>query len=45
VGVEENKALMRRWIDEVLIQRKFAVIDDLAAENFVMHHTARPQHH
>jgi steroid delta-isomerase-like uncharacterized protein len=43
MGVEENKALMRRWVEEVLNQRKAEAIDDLAAEHFVMHHTTAPQ--
>jgi steroid delta-isomerase-like uncharacterized protein len=42
MGTEENMALMRRWVEEVLNQRRFEVFDELAAENFVMHHTARP---
>jgi steroid delta-isomerase-like uncharacterized protein len=44
MGVEENKALMRRWVEEVLNQRTVAAVDELAAEHFVMHHTIMPQH-
>ncbi len=39
---EANKALMRRWFEEVLNQRKFEVIDELTAEQFVMYHTMAP---
>ena len=44
MGTEANKALMQRWVEEVLNQRKIAAIDELAAASFVMHHTTVPQH-
>jgi steroid delta-isomerase-like uncharacterized protein len=44
MSTEANKALMQRWVEEVLNQRKVAAIDELAAPSFVMHHTTSPQH-
>jgi predicted ester cyclase len=44
MGIEQNKALMQRWVEEVLNLRKVEAIDELAAPSFVMHHTTMPQH-
>jgi steroid delta-isomerase-like uncharacterized protein len=34
---EDNKALMRRFYDEVVAQGKFDLIDDMLADDFVEH--------
>ena len=39
---EENKAIVRRWFEEVWNQRNLAAIDALAAESFTLHHFALP---
>lgn len=36
----KNKAVVRRWIDEVWNQGKLEAIDELAAPDFVMHYFA-----
>jgi steroid delta-isomerase-like uncharacterized protein len=35
-----NKAVVRRWVDEVWNQGKFEAIDELAAPEYVMHYFA-----
>jgi steroid delta-isomerase-like uncharacterized protein len=42
MSIEENKAIVRRWFEEVWNGRNAAAFDDLAAEGFVLHHTALP---
>lgn len=37
---EQNKAIVRRWVDEVWNQGKREAIDELAAPDFVMHYFA-----
>ena len=40
MSAEENKALVRRWIEEGWNQGNVAIIDELAAPDFVDHHLA-----
>jgi predicted ester cyclase len=42
MSVEDNKALVRRWFDEVWNGGSAAAIDALAADDFVLHHSGRP---
>ena len=35
--IEENKALVRRFIDEVFVGGSFAAVDELLADDFVAH--------
>jgi steroid delta-isomerase-like uncharacterized protein len=42
MATEENKAIVRRWFEEVWNQRNVAAIDALAAESFTLHHVALP---
>ena len=42
MAAEENKAIVRRWFEEVWNQRNVAAIDALAAESFTLHHVALP---
>jgi predicted ester cyclase len=42
MGSEENKAIVRRWFEEVWNQRNVAAIDALAAETFKLYHSAMP---
>jgi steroid delta-isomerase-like uncharacterized protein len=42
VSVEENKALVRRWIEEVYNKGNVAVIDEVLAPNLV-HHDLPPE--
>ena len=35
--VEQNKALVRRWIDEVLTRGDVRLVDELFAPNYVLH--------
>src|SRR5919202_2882802 len=42
MATEENKAIVRRWFEEVWNQRHVAAIDALAAESFTLHHVALP---
>ena len=37
MGSEENVALFRRFVDEVINNRNVAVIDTMVAEDFVEH--------
>jgi len=41
MSTEENKALIRRWFDE-LDKRNFAIIDELIAEDYVDHNPPLP---
>ncbi len=41
MSTEENKALMRRFYEEVFNQKKLAAIDDFIAPNFVNHSAAQ----
>ena len=43
MGIEANKALVRRWVEEVWNEGKLELIDELASEQFVLHHTSFPQ--
>lgn len=40
---EENKALVRRWLDEVLTQGNLRQVDELLAPNYVLHDNNFPQ--
>jgi len=40
MSVEENKAIARRWNDEVWSKGSLAAIDELLATNFVFHYPA-----
>ncbi len=44
MSTEENKALSRRFIEEVWNQGKLAVIDELVAPNYVDHDPTGPIH-
>ncbi|MHB8459221.1 MAG: ester cyclase [Candidatus Limnocylindrales bacterium] len=37
MSIEENKALVRRFIDEVFVAGSFAAVDELVAEDFMPH--------
>jgi steroid delta-isomerase-like uncharacterized protein len=37
VGIEENKAIVRRYLEEVWNQGRLAAIDELVAPTFVLH--------
>ena len=37
MSIEENKAVVRRYYDEVLNQRKVDVLDQLAVEDYIEH--------
>ncbi len=37
MSAEQNKAIVRRWIDEQLNQHNLAVLDELVAETIVAH--------
>jgi len=39
----ENKALVRRYVEEVLNKRNLTVIDELFAPTFIDHDSAMPQ--
>jgi steroid delta-isomerase-like uncharacterized protein len=39
MSIEENKALVRRWVEEVQCQHNLAAIDDLLAPDFVDYST------
>ena len=41
MSTEENKALVRRWFDE-LDKRNFAIIDELIAEDYIDHNPPIP---
>ena len=40
---EGNKALVRRWLDEVLTQGNLWRVDELFAPNYVLHDPSFPQ--
>jgi steroid delta-isomerase-like uncharacterized protein len=40
MGIDDNKALVRRLVDEFLNQRKLDVVDEIFAEDFVDHQGA-----
>ena len=42
MSVEENKAIVRRYLEEVLNQGRLAAIDELVAPNFVLHDNPYP---
>ena len=42
MSAEENRALARRWFEEVLNKGNASAIDALTTEDFVLHHPARP---
>ena len=35
--IEDNKALIRRWLDEILTQEDLRKIEELFAPNYVLH--------
>ena len=37
MSIEQNKALVRRFIDEVFVAGSFAAVDELVAEDFMPH--------
>jgi steroid delta-isomerase-like uncharacterized protein len=37
MSVEENKALVRRYLEEVWVRRNLAVIDELVAPDYIQH--------
>lgn len=46
MSVEENKAIVQRWNDEINSKRNLDIIDELAAEGYVIHpgETGREAH-
>jgi steroid delta-isomerase-like uncharacterized protein len=42
MSAEENQALVRRWYEEVWNAGRADLIDELVAEDFVLHHTSLP---
>lgn len=40
---EENKVLVRRWLDEVLTRGNLRRVDELFAPNYVLHDPGAPQ--
>jgi predicted ester cyclase len=43
VGVEENKALYRRWFEEVVSEGKLALADELLAPDYRLHFPGAPE--
>jgi predicted ester cyclase len=43
MSAENNKALVRRYVEEVLNQRNLAVVDELIASTFVDHDPSMPE--
>jgi steroid delta-isomerase-like uncharacterized protein len=43
MSTENNKALVRRYVEEVLNQRNLAVVDELFATTFVDHDSSMPE--
>ena len=43
MSAENNKALVRRYVEEVLNQRNLAVVDELFASTFVDHDSSMPE--
>jgi len=42
MSTEDNKALARRWLDEVWNKGDLSLIDELIAPNYVLHDPMRP---
>jgi steroid delta-isomerase-like uncharacterized protein len=42
MSTENNKALARRWLEEVWNQDDLSLIDELIAPNYVLHDPSRP---
>ena len=42
MSVEQNKAIVRRFFDEVLNQKDFGTVDELCAENYVLNVPPNP---
>ena len=43
MSTEQNKALVRRWIEEVFVKSNWGLIDELVAPDFVQHDPAPGQ--
>lgn len=43
MSIEENKALVRRWLEEGDNEARFEVADEIFAASFVCHHPAAPE--
>src|SRR5438270_11217837 len=43
MSTEDNKAIVRRWTEEGWNQRNWAVFDELAAFNWIIHDPSLPQ--
>lgn len=43
MSIEDNKALVRRYVEEVLNQKNLAVVDELLATTFVDHDSSMPE--
>ena len=43
MSTDNNKALVRRYVEEVLNQRNLAVVDELFASRFVDHDSSMPE--
>jgi steroid delta-isomerase-like uncharacterized protein len=43
MSTDNNKALVRRYVEEVLNQRNLAVVDELFASSFVDHDSSMPE--
>ena len=42
MSAEENKTILRRFVEEVWNQRKFEVLDEICAPNLVLHDPTMP---
>lgn len=42
MSLEENKALYRRWFDEVVNERNMALADELLSDDYVLHFPGMP---
>ena len=42
MATEDNKALAKRWLEEVWNQGDLSLVDELIAANYVLHDPTRP---
>ena len=43
MSAEENKALARRWAEDIMNQRNLDVVDEIYASDFVAHDPTMPE--